>query len=97
MDIPVPQLSPEPIASIVPNKFGCFFPVAKHPSKPVRHGTLTAAFVLTPDSGIIPGVTNRDLGRTWKTSWPEKPTPKPHASGRKLKKTLDGAISGKAP
>lgn len=65
--IPVPLLAAELIESIVPNKFGWFFPSAKDPSEPVSHGTLYSFVWRQRDRGVIPYATNRDLRRTWKT------------------------------
>jgi len=65
--IPVPDLAVELIESIVPNKFGGFFPSANDPSKVVSHGTLYSFMWRQRDRGVIPIVTNRDLRRTWKT------------------------------
>jgi integrase len=65
--VPVPALAAELIESIVPNKFGWFFPSAKDPSRPVSHGTLYSFMWRQRDRGVIPVVTNRDLRRTWKT------------------------------
>jgi integrase len=65
--VPVPDLAAELIESIVPNKFGWFFPSAMDPSKPVSHGTLYAFMWRQRERNVIPVVTNRDLRRTWKT------------------------------
>jgi integrase len=65
--IPVPPIAAELIESIVPNKFGWFFPSAKDPSQPVSAGTLYSFMWRQRDRGVIPVVTNRDLRRTWKT------------------------------
>jgi integrase len=65
--IPVPPIAAELIESIVPNEFGWFFPSAQDPSKPVSAGTLYSFMWRQRDRGVIPGVTNRDLRRTWKT------------------------------
>lgn len=65
--IPVPAVAAELIESIIPNKFGWFFPSAKDPSKPVRAATLYSFMWRQRDRGVIPVVTNRDLRRTWKT------------------------------
>lgn len=65
--IPVPPIAAELIESIVPNKFGWFFPAAKDPSKSVRAGTLYSFMWRQRERGVIPVVTNRDLRRTWKT------------------------------
>jgi integrase len=65
--VPVPDLAVELIESIVPNKFGWFFPSATDPAKPVSHGTLYAFMWRQRERDVIPVVTNRDLRRTWKT------------------------------
>ncbi|MDB5498762.1 MAG: integrase [Phenylobacterium sp.] len=65
--IPVPDLAAELIGSIIPNKYGWFFPSAKDPSMPVSAGTLYSFMWRQRDRGVIPVVTNRDLRRTWKT------------------------------
>ncbi len=65
--IPVPPIAAALIASIVPNKFGWFFPSANAPSKPVSAATLYSFMWRQRDRGVIPVVTNRDLRRTWKT------------------------------
>jgi integrase len=65
--IPVPLIAAELIESIVPNKYGWFFPSAKDPSKPVSAATLYSFMWRQRDRGVIPVVTNRDLRRTWKT------------------------------
>lgn len=65
--IPVPAIAAELIESIIPNKFGWFFPSAKDPFKPVRASTLYSFMWRQRDRGVIPVVTNRDLRRTWKT------------------------------
>jgi integrase len=65
--IPVPALAAELIESIMPNKFGWFFPSAKDPSRPVSATTLYSFMWRQRDRGVIPLVTNRDLRRTWKT------------------------------
>jgi integrase len=65
--IPVPTIAAELIESIVPNKFGWFFPSAKDPSQPVSAGTLYSFMWRQRDREAIPVVTNRDLRRTWKT------------------------------
>jgi integrase len=65
--IPVPALAADLIGSIVPNKFGWFFPSAMDPERPVSHQTLYAFMWRQRDQGVIPMVTNRDLRRTWKT------------------------------
>ncbi len=65
--IPVPSLAAELIESIKPNAHGWFFPSAKHPAKPVSHGTLYSFMWRQRDRGVIPVATNRDLRRTWKT------------------------------
>jgi integrase len=65
--IPVPRIAAELIESIMPNKFGWFFPSAKDPSQPVSAGTLYSFMWRQRDRGVIPVVTNRDLRRTWKT------------------------------
>jgi integrase len=65
--IPVPAIAAELIESIVPNKFGWFFPSAKEPSKPVSANTLYSFIWRQRERDVIPMVTNRDLRRTWKT------------------------------
>jgi integrase len=65
--IPVPAVAAELIESIVPNKYGWFFPSATDPSKPVTASTLYSFMWRQRDRGVIPVVTNRDLRRTWKT------------------------------
>lgn len=65
--IPVPALAAELIDSIIPNKYGWFFPAAMDPSRPVSAGTLYSFMWRQRDRGVIPHVTNRDLRRTWKT------------------------------
>jgi integrase len=65
--IPVPPIAADLIESIVPNKFGWYFPSAKDPSQPVSAGTLYSFMWRQRDRGAIPVVTNRDLRRTWKT------------------------------
>jgi len=65
--IPVPPVAAELIESIVPNKFGWFFPSAKDPTKSVNANTLYSFMWRQRDRGVIPEVTNRDLRRTWKT------------------------------
>jgi integrase len=65
--IPVPPLAAELMESIVPNKFGWFFPSAKDPSRPVSATTLYSFMWRQRDRGVIPLVTNRDLRRTGKT------------------------------
>jgi integrase len=65
--IPVPLIAAELIESIVPNRYGWFFPSAKDPSKPVSAATLYSFMWRQRDRGVIPVVTNRDLRRTWKT------------------------------
>jgi integrase len=65
--IPVPELAAELIGSIIPNKFGWFFPSAKDPSLLVKAGTLYSFVWRQRERGVIPVVTNRDLRRTWKT------------------------------
>lgn len=65
--IPVPAIAAELIESIVPNKFGWYFPSAMDPEKPVSAGTLYSFMWRQRDRGVIPIVTNRDLRRTWKT------------------------------
>jgi len=65
--IPVSELAAELIGSIIPNKFGWFFPSAKDPSLPVKAGTLYSFMWRQRERGVIPVVTNRDLRRTWKT------------------------------
>lgn len=65
--IPVPALAADLIGSIVPNKFGWFFPSAMDPERPVSHQTLYSFMWRQRDQGVIPMVTNRDLRRTWKT------------------------------
>jgi integrase len=65
--IPVPALAAELIESIVPNRYGWFFPSAKDPVQPVSAGTLYSFIWRQRDRGVIPVVTNRDLRRTWKT------------------------------
>jgi integrase len=65
--IPVPDLATELIRSIIPNKFGWYFPSAKDPTKPVSAGTLYSFMWRQRERTVIPIVTNRDLRRTWKT------------------------------
>lgn len=65
--IPVPAIAAELIDSIIPNKFGWFFPSAMDPSRPVSAATLYSFMWRQRDRGVIPYVTNRDLRRTWKT------------------------------
>jgi integrase len=65
--IPVPLIAAEIIGSIIPNRYGWFFPSATDPSKPVSAGTLYSFMWRQRERGIIPMVTNRDLRRTWKT------------------------------
>jgi integrase len=65
--IPVPLIAAELIQSIIPNKYGWFFPSAMDPTKPVSAGTLYSFMWRQRDRGVIPVVTNRDLRRTWKT------------------------------
>ena len=65
--IPVPPVAAELIESIVPNKFGWFFPSAMDPSRPVSAATLYSFMWRQRDREVIPVVTNRDLRRTWKT------------------------------
>ena len=65
--IPVPPIATELIGSIIPNKYGWFFPSAKDPSEPVSANTLYSFMWRQRDRGVIPVVTNRDLRRTWKT------------------------------
>ena len=65
--IPVPALAADIIGSIIPNRYGWFFPSAKDPSQPVTAGTLYSFMWRQRDRGVIPVVTNRDLRRTWKT------------------------------
>lgn len=63
----MPSLAAELLDSIKPNEHGWLFPSAMDPSKPVSHGTLYAFMWRQRDRGVVPGVTNRDLRRTWKT------------------------------
>lgn len=65
--IPVPDLAADIIGSIIPNRYGWFFPSAQDPSQPVSAGTLYSFMWRQRDRGVIPVVTNRDLRRTWKT------------------------------
>ena len=65
--IPVPALAAELIKSIIPNRFGWYFPSAKDPSKPVSAATLYSFMWRQRERAVIPIVTNRDLRRTWKT------------------------------
>jgi integrase len=65
--IPVPPIAAELIESIIPNKFGWFFPSAMDPSRPVSAATLYSFMWRQRDREVIPVVTNRDLRRTWKT------------------------------
>jgi len=67
-DVPVhPALAAELIKSIIPNRFGWYFPSAKDPSKPVSAATLYSFMWRQRERDVIPIVTNRDLRRTWKT------------------------------
>lgn len=65
--IPVPLLAAEIIGSIIPNRYGWFFPSATDPSRPVSAQTLYSFMWRQRERGVIPVVTNRDLRRTWKT------------------------------
>jgi integrase len=65
--IPVPATAAELITSIIPNKYGWFFPSAMDSSKPVSANTLYSFMWRQRERGVIPVVTNRDLRRTWKT------------------------------
>lgn len=65
--IPVPPLAAELLGSIIPNRYGWFFPSAKDPSRPVSAGTLYSFMWRQRERDVIPIVTNRDLRRTWKT------------------------------
>lgn len=65
--IPVPALAAELLQSIIPNKYGWFFPSAMDPSRPVSANTLYSFMWRQRERGVIPIVTNRDLRRTWKT------------------------------
>lgn len=65
--IPVPSLAAELIGSIIPNRYGWFFPSAKDPARPVSANTLYSFMWRQRERGVIPIVTNRDLRRTWKT------------------------------
>ena len=65
--IPVPELAAELICSLIPNKYGWFFPSAMEPSQPVSANTLYSFMWRQRERGVIPFVTNRDLRRTWKT------------------------------
>jgi integrase len=65
--IPLPDLAVDLLGSIIPNKFGWFFPSAKDPSRPVEAATLYSFMWRQRERGVIPFVTNRDLRRTWKT------------------------------
>jgi integrase len=65
--IPLPALAAELLDTIIPNKYGWFFPSAMDPSRPVSAATLYAFMWRQRESGLIPVVTNRDLRRTWKT------------------------------
>jgi integrase len=65
--IPVPAIAAELIGSIIPNKYGWFFPSAMDPARPVSANTLYSFMWRQRERGVIPIVTNRDLRRTWKT------------------------------
>ncbi len=65
--LPVPKLAADLINSIIPNKYGWFFPSATNPEEPVSAGTLYSFIWRQRDRGAIPTITNRDLRRTWKT------------------------------
>src|SRR5690606_2818716 len=65
--VPGPSLAAELIESIKPNELGWFFPSAKDPSQPVRHGTLYSFVWRQRARGVIPYATGRDLRRTFKT------------------------------
>jgi hypothetical protein len=65
--VPVPSLAAELIESVIPNKWGWYFPSAHDPSRPVGHGSLYSFVWRQRDRGVIPYATNRDLRRTFKT------------------------------
>jgi integrase len=65
--IPVPLLAAELLNSIIPNRYGWFFPSANDPSRPVSAATLYSFMWRQRNRDVIPLVTNRDLRRTWKT------------------------------
>ncbi len=65
--IPVPDLAGDLLRSIIPNRYGWFFPSQLNPSQPVSAGTLYSFMWRQRERGVIPIVTNRDLRRTWKT------------------------------
>ena len=86
--IPVPLIAAELIESIVPNRYGWFFPSAKDPSKPVSAATLYSFMWRQRDRGVIPVVTNREnLGRQGRrVKGDSRPTAKPHPPRRELEK-----------
>lgn len=65
--IPLPEIAFNLLRSIIPNKYGWFFPSATDSSKPVSAGTLYSFLWRQRERGVVPLVTNRDLRRTWKT------------------------------